>query len=172
MDENASPGRAASDFFIARQPVFNAKLDVFGHELFFRKCSGDSCALIEDYDDATNQIIADGFAMAAQGLKRTEKVTLNVGYDNILSGYVLALPADRVILEVPAHLAGDAPFLGACEALAAKGYAFLIDNYGARGRNSPTRPCTGRSFSDIWPRTATARGTPPPRSICWGFCTT
>lgn len=132
-------GPAAYDIFIARQPIFNAKLDVFGHELFFRQCSGDSCALIEDYDDATNKIIADGFAMAATGLGRTDKITVNVGYDNILSGYVQTLPPDRAILEVPAHLAGDDRCLGACEALAAKGYAFLIDNYGAKGAPDPGR---------------------------------
>lgn len=121
-----------TSFFMARQPIFSKKLDLFGYELLFRSCSNDSCALIEDYDDATNKIIADGFAMALTGLGLDDKITVNVGYDNILSQYVLALPSDRVVLEVPADIRMDHAFLVACEGLKAQGYSFLLDNYKAQ----------------------------------------
>ncbi|GFK93231.1 hypothetical protein NNJEOMEG_01062 [Fundidesulfovibrio magnetotacticus] len=122
------PGHAV-DLFMARQPIFSKDLDVFAHELLFRKCEGDVCALITDFDDATNQVIADGFALATKGLGPREKISVNVGYDNILSGYVLALPPERTILEVPSDIQADDRFFKACDELKEKGYCFLLDNF-------------------------------------------
>ena len=90
-------------------------------------CEGDECALITDFDDATNKVIADGFSLATKGLGRREKISVNVGYDNILSGYVLALPPERTILEVPSDIQADARPDEVAEqvrqAISAKGWA-------------------------------------------------
>jgi len=131
MRSAPSGNGATVDLFMARQPIFTKDLEVFAHELLFRKCMDDECALITDFDDATNQVIADGFHLATKGLRRQEKISVNVGFDNILSRYVLALPAARTILEVPSDLEVTRPFLEACDELKEQGYCFLLDNYTA-----------------------------------------
>lgn len=129
VHDPANEDMPAYDFMVARQPIFNRKLETFGYEVLFRTCDGDSCALISDYDDATNRVIADGFALAAKGVKQEQKLTVNVGLENILSRDVLALPPDRVILEVPCS--GEAPpgVISACTDLKGAGYVFLLDNF-------------------------------------------
>ena len=117
------------DFVLARQPIFNRKLEAFGYEVLFRTCDGERCALITDYDDATNKIIADGFALASKGVYPGVKLTVNVGIDNILSRYVAALPPDRVILEIPCAAPAAPEFIAACKDLRSAGYVFLLDNY-------------------------------------------
>ncbi|MFP5239806.1 MAG: EAL and HDOD domain-containing protein [Acidobacteriota bacterium] len=120
---------AAFDFVVARQPIFNRKLETFGYEVLFRTCNGDSCALITDYDEATNKIIADGFALASKGVKQDQKLTVNVGLENIVSRHVLALPPDKVVLEVPCTAEASPGFIAACKDLKAAGYVFLLDNF-------------------------------------------
>ncbi len=114
---------------MASQPIFSRDLAVFAHELLFRQCTGDECAVISNYDAATNHIIADGFSLASQRLGQKVKVTVNVGYDNIMSRNVLALPPERVLLEISGDVRATGEFLGAVRELRAAGYNFLVDNY-------------------------------------------
>lgn len=125
--EGADP--RVMDFVMATQPIFSKNLDLFAHELLFRKCCGDEWADIVDHDDATNRIIADGFSLASKRLGQCGRVSVNVGHHNILSKNVLALPSDRVILEIPSHVIPTDRFREACGDLKGEGYHFLLDNY-------------------------------------------
>jgi EAL and modified HD-GYP domain-containing signal transduction protein len=116
-------------FVMACQPIFSRDMKLFAHELLFRQCSGDQCAAIIDYNDATNKIIADGFYLASQRIGSQGKVTVNVGYENIVSQNVLALPAERTILEIPIDIQEDRLLFDSMQTLKANGYNFLIDNY-------------------------------------------
>lgn len=132
IDQTFGEGALARDFVIASQPIFSKKMDVFAHELLFRKCSDDDVAVISNFNDATNQIIADGFALATKRLGPAGRVTVNVGSGNILSGNVMALPAGRAILEIPSDAKPTGKFLSACKEIKDKGYSFLLDNYGPK----------------------------------------
>jgi len=125
----AREGSQAMDFVMASHPIFSRDMDVFAHELLFRHCRGDECAVITDYDDATNRIIADGFSLASTRLGKKGMLSVNVGYDNIMSKYVLALPSARVLLEIPGDVSTSKEFLAACRELKDAGYRFLVDNY-------------------------------------------
>lgn len=127
----ADADSSAVDFVMASQPIFTRDMGVFAHELLFRHCRGDECAVITDYDDATNKIIADGFSLASSRLGKKGRLSVNVGYDNIMSKYVLALPPERVLLEVPGNAPAQPGFLAACRELKKAGYCFLVDNYTA-----------------------------------------
>lgn len=114
---------------MAAQPIFSRDMGIFAHELLFRHCVGDECALITDFDDATNSIIADGFSLFSQRLGQKVKVTINVGCDNIMSRNVQALPSERVLLEIPKDAPASADFLETIRELKGVGYKFLLDNY-------------------------------------------
>lgn len=119
----------ATDFVMASHPIFTRDMDVFAHELLFRQCREDECAVIDNYDDATNRIIADGFTLASNRLGKQGLLSVNVGYDNIMSKFVLALPPSRVLLEVPGDVDASPDFLDVCKELREAGYRFLVDNY-------------------------------------------
>ena len=114
---------------MATQPIFSRDMGIFAHELLFRQCAGDECAIISDFDEATNSIIADGFTLASQRLGQKGKVTINVGCENIMSRNVQALPSDRVLLEIPGNARATGEFLEAIRELRGAGYQFLLDNY-------------------------------------------
>ena len=114
---------------MAAQPIFSRDMGIFAHELLFRHCVGDECAIITDFDEATNSIIADGFSLFSQRLGQKDKVTINVGYDNIMSRNVQALPFDRVLLEIPKDAPISSDFLETIRELKVAGYQFLLDNY-------------------------------------------
>jgi len=54
--------------FVARQPIFDRSQAIWGYELLFRHSSDALGARITDEDVATSKVIADGFALALQGL--------------------------------------------------------------------------------------------------------
>lgn len=125
----------ADDYVIASHPIFTRDMGVLAHELLFRRCTNDECAAIACCDDATNAMIADGFALATGRLGKESLLSVNVGIDNILSRSVRALPPERVLLEVPGNVPAGEKFLGVCAELRAAGYRFVVDGYdpGANG---------------------------------------
>lgn len=134
-DEIGENGQV-TEFVMASHPIFTRDMDIFAHELLFRQCRDDECAVIENFDEATNKIIADGFALASSRLGRQGLLSVNVGYDNIMSKFVLALPPARVLLEVPGDVNASPDFLDVCKELRGAGYRFLVDNYVESNRSS------------------------------------
>ena len=117
------------DVVMASHPIFDRKMNIAAYELLFRHCYGDECAIISNYDDATNKIISDGFSLASSRLGNVIKLTVNVGIQNIISKNLLALPPSRVVFEIPSITTVSPELLDSCEELKASGYKFLIDNY-------------------------------------------
>jgi EAL and modified HD-GYP domain-containing signal transduction protein len=114
--------------FVARQPIFDRRRNIWGYELFFRNCREDTCALITDPAAATQAVIADGFAIGTRGLPPGRFVCLNICHQDVLNSSPLALPPKTVILEIPMD---EAPrmSLAALQGLKAKGYRIALDGY-------------------------------------------
>ncbi len=49
-----------SDVFVARQPIFDGQLDLWGYELLFRRAN-EHVAVIEDNDEATSTVVINAF---------------------------------------------------------------------------------------------------------------
>ncbi|WP_158304264.1 EAL and HDOD domain-containing protein [Solidesulfovibrio magneticus] len=131
------PAEFPDNYVIASHPIFTKSMHVFAHELLFRQCINDECAAFASHADATNKMIADGFSLATRRLGTNSLLSINVGNDNIMSQAVVALPADRVLLEIPGDIDADDGLLAACRDLRAAGYRFVIDNY------APDAPAAG-----------------------------
>lgn len=52
--------------FVARQPIFTTQMGIWGYELLFRHEEAHA-AVFTDGDQATTQVIADGFALGTRG---------------------------------------------------------------------------------------------------------
>jgi len=133
--ENAadSSGTAVQDFsenlVFARQPIFNKDMAIFGYELLFRQCDEEHCTDIVDFDQATMKMIADGFSLATAGIDPWKKACVNVTRDSLLSDHVMALPPERVILELPAAAQADDALLAKCRVLKDMGFHLTLDNF-------------------------------------------
>jgi EAL and modified HD-GYP domain-containing signal transduction protein len=89
------------NIFVARQPIFDRRRNIWGYELFFRQCGDDACALITDEKAADSSIIADGFSVGVKGVGDDKTICVNVSLQALADKAYLALPAKSVLLEVP-----------------------------------------------------------------------
>src|SRR5438552_16588122 len=97
LTEAKSPG---IDFFVARQPIFNRDLSVYGYELLFRSCLENSF----DGTEATlasSHVISSGlFSTGAGKLLAGKKAFINFNGDLIAAGAPLLIPPHLMVIEV------------------------------------------------------------------------
>lgn len=115
--------------FVARQPVFDASMRVWGYELLFRNSGTATKAVITDPAMATLQMIADGMAVALPTMGPECKVLINFPRSLIVKEFALALPPNRCIVEILETVEPDAEVLKACRKLKAAGYKLALDDY-------------------------------------------
>ena len=117
------------DVFIARQPIFDAELRVFGYELLCRP-AGRSPGPGHDGDAATSEVILNAFTLF--GLD--ELVNERLAFINLTRAFLVArqpvpFPPDRVVLEVLEGTEPDAELLEGLARLRAAGYRIALDDF-------------------------------------------
>lgn len=113
--------------YIARQPIFDHRLRVFGYELLFRASSRN---VFERRDNAANSVIVDATMLFdLQTLTGPAKAFINVDEKALLQGAPRLLPKDRVVIEVLESVAPTPDVIQACNELRDAGYVFALDDF-------------------------------------------
>ncbi len=115
--------------FVARQPVFDRNLKVWGYELLFRDAIEHKSANVKDGEYATSKVILDGFPLAQKGVKTDNKFLINFTEQSLLDRIPLLLPKERVIIEVLETVTLDKKIVRICVELKRKGYMLALDDY-------------------------------------------
>ena len=115
-----------TDVLIARQPVYDTALRVVAYELLVQNRDGSSAP---DEADASSTISELGLNLVT-GHPAYIRITRGL----LLEGYVTALPADRVVLEVGPELTIDRAAQEAIEELVAAGYELALVDLAAGAR--------------------------------------
>jgi EAL and modified HD-GYP domain-containing signal transduction protein len=118
-----------SGVFVARQPIFDARLDVVGYELLFRHEAVEE-AVICSAEGATTAVVLNSFTEI--GLERIvgeHPAWINVSRDFVLAGSADSLPADRVLLEILEDQVIDERLIAAVRKLKSGGYRLALDDY-------------------------------------------
>src|SRR3984885_603927 len=116
--------------FIARQPIFNPKLEVVGYELLFRGQGYAAGALIDDAQRATATVVLN--ALAELDMKRivaNKTAWINVTREFVLDGLIQAVPANVVGLEIPETETFDQDMVQALRELKDEGYQLALDDF-------------------------------------------
>ncbi|MBI4804990.1 MAG: HDOD domain-containing protein [Desulfovibrio sp.] len=113
----------------ARQPVFTADLNVFGHELLYRQALTSTQAVFTDLDAATLTVVAGAFQWHPGDLAGGQKILVNFGRKTILDKAPYALPSDRTVVQVEENVQLDSPLLETLTALKADGYLLAVDGF-------------------------------------------
>lgn len=121
----------------ARQPVFTADLNVFGHELLYRQALASTQAVFTDLDAATLTVVAGAFQWHPGDLAGGQKILVNFGRKTILDKAPYALPADRTVVQVEENVLLDGPLLETLAAMKADGYLLAVDGFQASPGASP-----------------------------------
>lgn len=115
--------------YVARQPVFTTKMEIWGYELLFRHTATAQDAVIIDGTQATTQVIADGFALAAQGMRQGTKALINFPRNILVGPIPYILPPDRCVIEILETVSPDQTVLAACHELQKNGYVLALDDF-------------------------------------------
>lgn len=114
---------------MARQPILDRELQLYGYELLFRS-GPDGAFGNPDPDKATARVIVD--CMLTMGLGEIagdRRVFLNLTHDLLLQDAVMLLPPDQVVVEVLETVEPDAEVIAACRRLKQAGFLIALDDF-------------------------------------------
>jgi c-di-GMP-related signal transduction protein len=118
------------DAFVARQPIFDRKLGVFAYELLFRS-GPDSCFPANtDTDFASSRTVSDVVSLIGlDTMVRGKRAFLNVSRHVLVNDLAMALPRNRVVVELLETIEPDDEVLAACRRLKKAGYMLALDDF-------------------------------------------
>jgi len=119
---------AFESLFIARQPVFRPDETVWGYELLFRS-GQENVAVISDESQATASVIADGMALATEGMDNKAKILINFPEKLLVEDAGFALPKERCVVEILENVRPGKDTLAATRRLKDAGYTLAVDDF-------------------------------------------
>lgn len=126
-----------NEVVVARQPIFDRRLEVVGYELLFR--AGDATtAVVADSEGATASVVLNSFTEL--GLERvvgTRPAWINVSRDFVLRGFARSVPPDLVLLEILEDQLIDDELVSAVKALKRQGHRLALDDFRYRPSAEP-----------------------------------
>lgn len=118
------------DIFVARQPIFQRDLSVYGYELLFRANNEENQAVILGGDEASAQVMMGAFG--DMGL--SDVVGEQLAFVNFTQGLLLRenqpfFPRRKVVIEVLEDVEVTPKLIHAVKQLHEKGYRIALDDY-------------------------------------------
>ncbi|MDA0738921.1 MAG: HDOD domain-containing protein [Nitrospirae bacterium] len=115
--------------FVGRQPIYGRSIDVFAYELLFRNNEVNR-ASFTDGDAATAQVMLNTFVeIGLDHIVDHHLAFINLTRDFVLGNYCVALPKDRVVLEVLENMGVDQELMDALQRLSKLGYRIALDDF-------------------------------------------
>ena len=124
------------DLFVARQPIFDKNLNVYGYELLYRSQQTEAYDGI-DADRATLDVIHNAFLLiGSHDLAGGKKVFINFTKNILQNGIAYNLPKDVTVIELLETIEVDDDVIAACAKLKKAGYSLALDDYVGDCRSS------------------------------------
>ena len=119
-----------SDIFIARQPIYDRKLNVYAYELLYRASNESNHANVTDGDDATSQVLVNALIeIGLPELTGNALAFINLTQQHILNGLPSTLAQENVVLEVLEDVVPDDALINALQNLKNEGYTIALDDF-------------------------------------------
>lgn len=120
---------AVEQVHVARQPILDARHQVFGYELLHR-ASADAVRFSGDGQNASAQVVGDALlAIGFETLTDGRRAFVNLAGGMLLSEASLVLDPEQVVLEILETIEITPEVIAACAALHARGYALALDDF-------------------------------------------
>jgi c-di-GMP-related signal transduction protein len=124
--------------FIARQPIFDDKLKLFGYELLFRSSSEN---VFRPQKAASDSLIVDSTSLfGLQSLTGHAKAFVNLDLHALRRGTARLLPPDQVVIEILESIAPSQEVVQLCAELSNDGYVLALDDYVGHPKWEPLLP--------------------------------
>ena len=117
------------ELLVARQPIFDAQMRVFGYEMLYRSSSRNEFDGTEE-NLATAQVISAVFGSAETDQLIGRKNTfINFPQKMLLEGTASILPPKQTVVEILETVEADPDLVEACRALHERGYRLALDDF-------------------------------------------
>ncbi|MGO1372454.1 MAG: EAL and HDOD domain-containing protein, partial [Senegalia sp. (in: firmicutes)] len=108
--------------FIARQPIFNKSLKVYGYELLYRENSDSKTFDNVDPTKATASVLGGLFENGIDDIVGDKKAFINFDYDFLMSDVVELIDPNTLVIEVLEDIRADEKIIDRLKYLKNKGY--------------------------------------------------
>lgn len=115
--------------FIARQPIFNDKLEVYGYELLFRPDDLSNEFGGASHVGATATVVEELFESGINSIVENKLAFVNFTDAFIQSDTLELLDPDNLVVEIVEGTEVDGGFISKLESLTSKGYTIALDDY-------------------------------------------
>lgn len=125
---------------MARQPILDRSLNVYGYELLFRGEALDEKGRF-DHDGATSSVLyASLFAFGLEKLTHGKSAFVNFSGGMLKSSLMPLLPKRKITIEILEHVDPDEEVLATCKSLKTEGYQIALDDFLPDKRTMPLLP--------------------------------
>lgn len=117
------------EYFLGRQPIFDAELNVQAYELLYRQADVEQSDFI-DGDRATSDVLLNSFLEV--GLTRVvggHQAFINLTRSFLLKHEHLPPPSSQLVLEILEDIEVDQPLIDAVAELHERGYIIALDDF-------------------------------------------
>jgi EAL and modified HD-GYP domain-containing signal transduction protein len=126
----AQPAASAENICVARQPIFDSRLEVVAYELLYRDPANIAHANFTDGAIATCRVVVAAVAeIGLETLCGKSVVHLNLPRELIIDPVAVPLSPERTVLEVLETVRSDDAVLAGIRFLRAQGFKIALDDY-------------------------------------------
>lgn len=117
-----------SNVYIARQPIFDQKMKLFGYELLYRKSENNFFEGTDD-EQATAAVLDNLFFIGFQELTEGTRGFINFSEKMLLDEVPAMLPKDHVVIEILENVQFNDAVLNSCRKYKETGYMLALDDF-------------------------------------------
>src|SRR5579872_4897561 len=119
----------AGELFVARQPIFNRKKEIYAYELLHRSSMENRFDGTDNARATTNVIAGSFLNIGMNKLVGASRAFINFDRTLLLSPLPLALPPEKVVIELLETIEVDDDVIARCRELRRLGFAIALDDY-------------------------------------------
>lgn len=121
--------------FIARQPIFNNLMIVYGYELLYRDKETATSFDGTSSEKATASVLGGLFESGIDSITGGKKAFINFDYDFLFTDSIELIDPDKLIIEILEDVIVDDVLIDRLNELKEKGYRIALDDYIYDSRN-------------------------------------
>lgn len=121
---------------VARQPIFDTNLNVYGYELLYRSNESSKSYDGTDPDQASSETIMLSLDIGARNLTGNRMAFINFTENLLLNEVATILPRNFLVVEILETVNPSEEVLNACNRLKKQGYIIALDDYDYADRKS------------------------------------
>ena len=115
--------------FIARQPIFNKAMKIYGYELLFRATEDSKVFSNSSSSSATAVVMGGLFEQGIDKIVGKNKAFVNFDYDFIMSDLIELIEPSTLVIEILETVKIDQRLMNRLRVLRKRGYTIALDDF-------------------------------------------